>query len=108
MFAYLVDGRGVRAVFRPGNLVWTDSVDKQVEGGSIRVPRRFRFEDRARGLRVTVDVGAVHATDRRRPRRRWFLQMRGVATVEEGGKEIGRLGGFFETYVDSRSTPGGG
>ena len=33
-------------------------------------------------------------------RRRWFVQMRGIATVEENGRVIGRLPGFFETYVD--------
>ena len=99
-FAYLVDGRGVRGVYRPGAIDFTETRPQAVPGGSIRVPVRFRFEDRRRGFRVTVDVSAAHATDQRRARRRWFIQMRGVATVEEGGRVIGRLPGFFETYVD--------
>jgi hypothetical protein len=101
MFAYLVDGRGVRGVHRPGALVWTDSAWQAVPGGRIRVPRAFRFQERGDGLRVSVQVSAVHATDRHRPRRRWFVQMRGVATVEERGRVIRRLPGFFETYVDN-------
>ena len=99
-FAYVVDGGGVRGVYRPDAIDFVEMVPKAVEGGSIRVPRRFRFEDRRRGFRVTVDVAAAHATDQHRPRRRWFIQMRGIATVEENGRVIGRLPGFFETYVD--------
>jgi hypothetical protein len=99
-FAYVVDGRGVRGVYRPGAIDFVETRPQAVPGGSIRVPRRFRFEDRRRGFRVTVEVEAAHATDQHRPRRRWFLQMRGVATVEENGKVVGRLPGFFETYVD--------
>lgn len=99
-FAYLVDGDGVRGVYRPGAIDFVETEAKAVPGGSIRVPRRFRFEDRRRGFRVTVDVSASHATDQRRAHRRWFIQMRGIATVEENGRVIGRLPGFFETYVD--------
>ncbi|MFL5537976.1 MAG: hypothetical protein ACJ8J0_03245, partial [Longimicrobiaceae bacterium] len=87
-FAYLVDGRGVRGVYRPGEIDFVETREQAVPGGSIRVPRRFRFEDRRRGFRVTVDVAAAHATDQHRRRRRWFVQMRGVATVEEGGRVI--------------------
>jgi hypothetical protein len=100
IFAYVVDGRGVRGVYRPSPVEFTEMQPLAVDGGSIRVPRRFRFEDRRRDFRVTVDVVAAHATDQHRPRRRWFVQMRGVATVEERGRVIGRLPGFFETYVD--------
>lgn len=101
LFAYLVDGRGVRGVYRPGEMRFTEMGTVEAEGGgSIRVPRRFRFEDPRRGLRVEVDVEAVHVTDMDRPERRWFVQMRGVATVTERGREIGRLPGFFETYVE--------
>jgi len=99
-FAYVVDGDGVRGIYRPGAIDFVERVPQVVPGGSIRVPRRFRFEDRRRGFRVTVDVSAAHATDQHRPRRRWFVQMRGIATVEEDGRVIGRLPGFFETYVD--------
>ena len=100
LFAYLVDGRGVRGVYRPGPIDFLETAPQAAGGGTIRVPRRFAFEDRRKGLRVTVDVRAVHVTDMDRPRRRWFVQMRGVATVEENGREIGKLPGFFETYVD--------
>jgi hypothetical protein len=100
IFAYVVDGRGVRGVYRPSPIEFVEMRAMAVDGGSIRVPRRFRFEDRRRAFRVTVDVAAAHATDQHRPRRRWFVQMRGVATVEIDGQVIGRLPGFFETYVD--------
>jgi hypothetical protein len=101
LFAYLVDGRGVRGVYRPGEIRFTEMQTVAAEGGrSIRVPRRFRFEDARQGMAVEVDVEAVHVTDMNRAERRWFVQMRGVATVTERGREIGRLRGFFETYVD--------
>jgi hypothetical protein len=100
MFAYVVDGRGVRGVYRPGPIEWIETQPKPVPGATLRVPRRFRFGDPRRGFRVTVDVAGVHATDRKRARGRWFIQMRGIATVEENGRVIGRLPGFFETYVD--------
>jgi len=100
MFAYVVDGRGVRGVYRPGAIEWLASQPKPVPRATLRVPRRFRFAETRRGFRVTVDVAGVHATDQKRPHRRWFIQMRGVATVEENGRVIGRLPGFFETYVD--------
>ncbi|HEX6912334.1 MAG TPA: hypothetical protein VF142_18155 [Longimicrobium sp.] len=100
LFAYLVDGRGVRGVYRPGDILVTEMQTVTVEGRSIRVPRRFAFEDARRGMRVAVDVSAVHVTDMDRPGRRWFVQMRGTATVQERGRTIGTLRGFFETYVD--------
>jgi hypothetical protein len=100
MFAYVVDGRGVRGVYRPTAIEWLETQPKAAPGATLRVPRRFRFTDPRRNFRVTVDVAAVHATDQKRPRRRWFIQMRGIATVEENGRVIGRLPGFFETYVD--------
>ena len=100
LFAYLVDGEGVRGVYRPGAIQFTEMQTAAVEGRPIRVPRRFVFEDRRQGMRVAVDVGAVHVTDMRRPTRRWFVQMRGTATVTERGATLGTLPGFFETYVD--------
>lgn len=100
LFAYLVDRDGVRGVFRPGDIAVPETQTVRAGTGAIRVPRRFTFEDRRQGLAVSVDVAAVHVTDMGRPRRRWFVQMRGVATVRENGREIGRLPGFFETYVD--------
>ena len=100
LFAYLVDGQGVRGVYRPDAIQLTEMQTATVDGRAIRVPRRFAFEDARQGLRVMVDVEAVHVTDMNRPARRWFVQMRGTATVLERGREAGRLRGFFETYVD--------
>jgi hypothetical protein len=100
LFAYLVDGQGVRGVYRPGAIQFTEMQTVDVEGRPIRVPRRFAFEDARQGMRVSVDVEAVHVTDMDRSARRWFVQMRGVATVQERGRTIGTLRGFFETYVD--------
>ena len=100
LFAYLVDGRGVRGVYRPGDIRFTEMQTVAAAGRSIRVPRRFAFEDARQGMRVTVDVAAVHVTDMNRPTRRWFVQMRGAATVQERGRTVGTLRGFFETYVD--------
>jgi hypothetical protein len=100
VFAYLVDEDGVRGVYRPAGIQFTEMQTVTVDGRPIRVPRRFAFEDRRQGLRVTVEVAAVHVTDMNRPTRRWFVQMRGTATIEERGKAVGRLRGFFETYVD--------
>ncbi len=100
LFAYLVDGRGVRAVLRPGPLRYIEMQTVQADGRAVRVPRRMEWEDRRAGFHVRVDVQAVHVTDtggRTRPR---FVQMRGAARVEERGREIGVLPGFFETYVD--------
>ncbi|HST59507.1 MAG TPA: hypothetical protein VLK84_12475 [Longimicrobium sp.] len=100
LFAYLVDGQGVRGVYRPGAIQFTEMQTVAAEGRSLRVPRRFAFQDARQGMRVSVDVEAVHVTDMNRPARRWFVQMRGVATVQERGRTIGTLRGFFETYVD--------
>jgi hypothetical protein len=100
LFAYLVDGEGARAVFRPGEPVWEEMGETRVEGAPVRVPRRFRFEDPRRGIGVSVEVSAAHVTRLERAERRHFVQMRGVATVEERGRVLGRLPGFFETYVD--------
>jgi hypothetical protein len=97
LFAYVVDARGVRGVHRPGAIRFTET---QRTGSGVAVPRRFEFEDTNSGLHVAVEVTAVHVTDRERPRRRWFVQMRGTATVREHGRIVARLPGFFETYVD--------
>ena len=58
------------------------------------------FEDSRRGFRVEIEVESAHVSDMRRARRRWFVQMRGVATVATAGAAPERLAGFFETYVD--------
>ncbi len=100
LFAYLVDRRGVRGLFRPRDLRVTAWRPEAVGGVPLRVPAALEMEDARRGLRVSIQVEAAHVTDMRRPRRRYFVQMRGVATVEEPGHPTQRLPGFFETYVD--------
>jgi hypothetical protein len=100
VFAYLVDERGVRGLYRPAGMVVEATRVVRVDGRPIRVPSRLRFEDPRRGLRVEIDVQSAHVTDQHRERRRWFVQMRGVATVSVPGQATERLAGFFETYVD--------
>lgn len=100
LFAYLVDERGVRGVFRPGAVQFGEMQPATVAGRTVRVPRRFAFQDARQELQVDVEVAAVHVTDMNRAERRYFVQMRGAATVREHGKIVGRLPGFFETYVD--------
>jgi hypothetical protein len=100
LFAYLVDDRGVAGLFRPGAprvLEWQDASSGAVR---LRVPRRFAFEDPRRGMRTVVEVSAFHITDTGRPRRRFFVQMRGEAEVTAPRTAAHRLTGFFETYVD--------
>lgn len=100
LFAYLVDGRGVRGVYRPGPLRIMNTRVVTVDDERIVVPERMAFEDARQGLRITIDVGATHVTELERRGRRFFVQMRGIATVELDGEVVGRLPGFFETYVD--------
>jgi hypothetical protein len=66
----------------------------------VSVPQRILLDDPRAGIRVSVEVNAAHITELERAERRYFVQMRGVATVEERGRIVGRLPGFFETYVD--------
>ncbi|CAN5769570.1 hypothetical protein BH23GEM3_BH23GEM3_07080 [soil metagenome] len=100
LFAYLVDGSGPVGIFRPRAIRTTEEQTVRVSGRDLRVPRRLAFDDPRRGLDVTIDIDAAHVTDLQRERARYFVQMRGVARVVERGREVGRLPGFFETYVD--------
>lgn len=100
LFAYLVDGRGARAVLRPGPLRYTQMQTVPVDGRPVRVPAQMVWEDRRAGVRTTIDVRAVHVTDTGNRTRALFVQMRGTARVEERGRVIGELPGFFETYVE--------
>jgi hypothetical protein len=105
LFAYLVDRRGARGLYRPGAVQVTATRPLVVGGTRLQVPRSFRFEDPRRGLLVTVEVSAVHATRLERQRYPWFLQMRGVATVAERGLPTEQLDGFFETYLHASGAP---
>ena len=100
VFAYLVDDRGVRGLFRPADIRFEEVRTVQTRTGPVEVPERLSFEDARRGFRVDISVDAAHVTDMRRARRRYFVQMRGIATVRQVGRAPERLPGFFETYVD--------
>jgi len=100
LFGYLVDNSGPVGIYRPRAIEYTAMQPARVGGTTVQVPRQMAFEDPRRGLRVVIDVQAAHVTDLDRAAFRYFVQMRGVATVTEGGREVGRLPGFFETYVD--------
>jgi hypothetical protein len=100
LFAYLVDRRGVRGVYRPGPIRVLETRPQRFEGRTLDVPARFTFADPRRGLEVDVRVTAAHVTAVEREDRRHFVQMRGEATVTVGGRLAGTLPGFFETYLD--------
>ncbi|MQA89631.1 MAG: hypothetical protein GEU90_05285 [Gemmatimonas sp.] len=100
LFAYLVDGAGVRGVFRPERLDVTEAEAVEVDGVELQVPTELLFEDSRRGLAVRIDVHDRHITDMHRSVARYFVQMRGLATVTEAGQPPRELEGFFETYVD--------
>jgi hypothetical protein len=100
LFGYLVDDAGPVGIYRPRAIEYTRMRPMQVGGTTVQVPSQMAFEDPRRGLRVVIDVPYAQVTDLERERFRYFIQMRGVATVTEGGREVGRLPGFFETYVD--------
>jgi hypothetical protein len=103
LFAYLVDERGARGLFRPRAIRFPEQQTAVLDGRALRVPRRIEFDDPRRGLRVSIEVTAVHLTDTGRERDRFFVQMRGLATVTQPGYPDESLPGFFETYVDGES-----
>lgn len=100
IFVYLVDGEGVRGLYRPAEVDLQDVRPVRFEGREIRVPGRLHFEDPRRGLSVDIAVRDYQITDMDRATDRYFLQMAGTATVREAGREPRELTGFFETYVD--------
>ncbi|MEX2582397.1 MAG: hypothetical protein WD766_03945 [Gemmatimonadota bacterium] len=100
IFAYLVDEAGVRGLYRPSSIVISGTETAAVGGVSLELPTSMRFEDARRGLLVEVEVLDRHVTDMEREVARYFVQMRGIATVTEAGLPPRRLEGFFETYVD--------
>ncbi len=100
LFAYLVDDRGARGLYRPGPVEILETERRVMEGEAVDVPRRLRFIDTRRGLSVEIDVGAVNLTRLERESLPWFVQMRGRAEIRERGREPEVLDGFFETYLD--------
>jgi hypothetical protein len=99
LFAYLVDRRGARGVYRPGPIRVLETRPQRFEGRTLDVPARFTFADPRRRLEVEVRVTAAHVTAVEREDRRYFVQMRGEATVTVDGRPAGTLPGFFETYL---------
>ncbi|CAN5616971.1 hypothetical protein BH23GEM8_BH23GEM8_12710 [soil metagenome] len=100
LFAYVVDDRGARGLYRPGNIEVLETESREIDGQMLAIPKRLRFADSRRGLSVTIDVTASQVTRLERERWPWFVQMRGVALVSESGRPDERLDGFFETYLD--------
>jgi hypothetical protein len=100
LFAYLVDGDGPVGIFRPREVRYAEMETQRYGAVEVRVPRRLVFEDPRAGLAVEIEVQSRQITDLERERFRYFVQMRGVATVRLAGREVGRLPGFFETYLN--------
>lgn len=100
LFVYLVDGEGVRGLYRPADIELDDLRPVAFGGATLRVPGILRFADPRRGMSVEIEVRDYQITDMERESDRYFLQMAGVATVREAGREPRRLSGFFETYID--------
>jgi hypothetical protein len=116
LFVYLVDSLGFRAIFRPQQILYTDSREIEVGGRPIRVPGAALLAD-ARGtdtLRLELTVEDAIGTDmrttwlergdpgsRRDLRTPYFIQMKGTARLSGriGGTPLAGEGiGFFETY----------
>ena len=108
LFAYLVDGDGLRGLFRPALPSFPETELRVVGGNVLRIPTVIEFADARRGLSVRIEVDAAHVTDLERPNRRFFVQMRGRATVSQLGYAPRTLDGFFETYVDPEGDAAGG
>jgi hypothetical protein len=100
LFAYLVDNDGPVGVYRPREVRYTAMQTQRFRGVDVQVPRQMAFDDPRAGVAVTIDVQSLQITDLERERFRYFVQMRGVAVVRVAGREVGRLPGFFETYVE--------
>lgn len=99
LFAYLVDDRGPRGLFRPEPLRYTGTRPLSVDGVTVRVPTGMAFEDPRRDLAVEIEITDTHVTRMERADRPFFVQMRGIATVRHAGVTE-RVVGFFETYID--------
>jgi hypothetical protein len=100
LFAYVVDGKGVRGIYRPSAVERIGTRALQVGDRSVDVPTSLRFVDTRRGLEVVIVLDDYQITDMGRPVDRYFVQMAGVATVRQLGDEPRQLRGFFEIYVD--------
>lgn len=100
LFAYVVDSKGVRGLYRPTEVESHGRREIAFGARMVNVPASLRLTDVRRGLEVVVDLSEYQITDMERDVDRYFLQMSGVATLHEVGAPIRQLPGFFETYVD--------
>ncbi len=100
IFAYLVDHRGVRGLYRPPSVERSGSRSLVTAAGPIDVPTTLRFSDPRRGLEVVIALEDYQVTDMERELDRFFIQASGVATVQELGEPPRQLPGFFEIYLD--------
>jgi hypothetical protein len=100
LFGYLVDSEGPVGIYRPREVRYTRVQRRRVGDVDLEVPSELTIEDPRRGLRVVVDVSDAHVTELERERFRYFVQMRGIAEITLDGQPVGRLPGFFETYLD--------
>lgn len=111
LFVYVVDSLGFVGLYRPRSIQYTDGGSTMVDGKSIRVPSTATMID-TRGsdsVRIDLKIEDATATDVRRSARqpvtgmsrRYFIQMKGSATISGriGGAVLSGTGtGFFETY----------
>ncbi|HJR64613.1 MAG TPA: hypothetical protein VJ803_12995 [Gemmatimonadaceae bacterium] len=116
LFLYLVDSLGFRAIFRPQQILYTDSREIVVGTRTIRVPGTALLAD-VRGadtLRLELTIEDAIGTDTRttwlergEPGSRrdletpYFIQMKGTARLSgriDGTPLAGEGSGFFETY----------
>ena len=87
-------------VFRAEDVTRSGAVPVPVGGTIVSTPAALRFEDPRRGLEVEIDITDRHVTDMDRAIARYFVQMRGTATVSRAGSPTQRLEGSFETFID--------
>ena len=89
VFAYLVDDRGPVGIFRPREMRVAEWQTISEGGLPLRVPEQLELTDPRQGFSARIAVEAVHVTDMQRPRDRFFVQMRGTATVTRRGSGTG-------------------
>jgi hypothetical protein len=99
LFGYLVDTDGPVGIFRPRDVRYTRTAPRAHGDVMLEVPTELTLEDPRRGLRVVVSVSSTTVSELERDAYPYFLQMRGEAEITLEGRVVGRLPGFFETYL---------
>ena len=116
LFLFLVDSLGFRALFRPTEILYSDTRVIHVDGRPVRVPGSALIAAVQDGdtLRVELKIEDAIGTDMRRPliergdasgarelASPYFIQMKGRTHISGrvGGEPVEGVGmGFFETY----------